>query len=91
VHPAEYLAAMKTLSLVVMLLLLFAGGGFCLGGSGGGLMGLILLNCIGLQLTGGFRMQSLTGTSQSTWLAVGASLNEPPDGVNLIKWKPKNL
>ena len=41
-----------------MLLLLFAGGGFCLGGSGGGLMGLILLNCIGLQLTGGFRMQS---------------------------------
>ena len=41
-----------------MLLLLFAGSGFCLGGSGGGLMGLILLNCIGLQLTGGFRMQT---------------------------------
>jgi len=49
---------MKTLFLVVTLLFLFAGGGFCLGGSGGGLMGLILLNCIGLQLTGGFRMQS---------------------------------
>jgi hypothetical protein len=41
-----------------MLLSLFAGGGFCLGGPGGGLTGLILLNCIGLHLTGGFRMQS---------------------------------
>lgn len=41
-----------------MLLFLFAGGGFCLGGAGGGLTGLILLNCIGLHLTGGFRMQS---------------------------------
>jgi hypothetical protein len=48
---------MKTLFLVVMLLLLFAGSGFCLGGPGGGLTGLILLNCIGLHLTGGFRMQ----------------------------------
>jgi hypothetical protein len=57
-QPAEYLAAMKTLFLVVMLLFLFAGGGFCLGGPGGGLSGLILLNCIGLQLTGGFRMRS---------------------------------
>ena len=41
-----------------MLLFLFAGSGFYLGGPGGGLTGLILLNCIGLQLTGGFRMQS---------------------------------
>jgi hypothetical protein len=54
----KYLAAMKTLFLVVTLLSLFAGGGFCLGGSGGGLIGLILLNCIGLHLTGGFHMQS---------------------------------
>jgi hypothetical protein len=47
---------MKTLFLVVMLLVLFASSGFCLGGSGGGLMGLILLNCIGLQFTGGLRL-----------------------------------
>jgi hypothetical protein len=40
-----------------MLLFLFAGTGFCLRGMGGGLTGLILLNCIGLHLTGGFRMQ----------------------------------
>jgi hypothetical protein len=53
-----YLAAMKTLFLVVALLFLFAGGGFCLGGTGGGLIGLILLNCVGLHLTGGFHMQS---------------------------------
>jgi hypothetical protein len=49
---------MKTLYLVVTLLFLFAGGGFCLGGTGGGLTGLILLNCIGLHLTGGFHRQS---------------------------------
>ena len=49
---------MKTVFLVVTLLSLFAGGGFCLGGTGGGLTGLILLNCIGLHLTGGFHMQS---------------------------------
>ena len=49
---------MKTLFLVVTLLLLFAGGGFCLGGSVGGLTGLILLNCIGLHLTGGFHRQN---------------------------------
>jgi hypothetical protein len=53
-----HLAAMKTSFLVVALLFLFAGGGFCLGGSFGGLTGLILLNCIGLHLTGGFRLQS---------------------------------
>jgi hypothetical protein len=58
VLPAEYLAAMKTLFLVVALLFLFAGGGFCFGGPGGGLTGLILLNCIGLHLTGGFHLQS---------------------------------
>jgi len=40
-----------------MLLLLFGGSGFCLGGEGGGLTGLILLDCIGIHLTGGFRMQ----------------------------------
>ena len=49
---------MKTLFLVVTLLFLFAGGGFCLGGTGGGLTGLILLNCIGLHLTGGFHRQT---------------------------------
>jgi hypothetical protein len=49
---------MKTLLLVVALLFLFAGGGFCLGGPAGGLIGLILLNCIGLHLTGGFHRQS---------------------------------
>jgi hypothetical protein len=53
-----YLAAMKTSFLVVVLLFLFAGGGFCLGGPVGGLIGLILLNCIGLHLTGGFHRQS---------------------------------
>ena len=41
-----------------MILFLFAGSGFYLGGVGGGLTGLILLDCIGLHLTGGFRMQS---------------------------------
>jgi hypothetical protein len=56
--PKEYLAPMKTLFLVVTLLFLFAGGGFCLGGPVGGVIGLILLNCIGLHLTGGFHMQS---------------------------------
>jgi hypothetical protein len=58
VLPAKHLATMKTLYLVVMLLFMFAGGGFCLGGTGGGLTGLILLNCIGLYLTGGFHKQS---------------------------------
>jgi hypothetical protein len=54
----KHLAAMKTLFLIVTLLFLFAGGGFCLGGPVGGLIGLILLNCIGLHLTGGFYIQS---------------------------------
>ena len=58
VLPLEHFETMKTLFLVVMLLFLFAGSGFCLGGAGGGLTGLILLNCIGLHLTGGFRIQS---------------------------------
>ncbi len=49
---------MKTIFLVATLLFLFAGSGFCLGGAGGGLAGLIVLDCIGLHLTGGFRMQS---------------------------------
>jgi hypothetical protein len=56
--PIEHFAAVKTLLLVASLLFLFAGSGFCLGGPGGGLTGLILLNCIGLQLTGGFHRQS---------------------------------
>jgi hypothetical protein len=58
VIQAKHLAAMKTLFLVVTLLSLFAGGGFCLGGPVGSLIGLILLNCIGLHLTGGFHRQS---------------------------------
>jgi len=49
---------MNILLISVVLLLLFAGSGYCLGGAGGGLTGLILLNCIGLHFTGGFRMQS---------------------------------
>jgi len=49
---------MKTLFLVVVLLFIFAVGGFYLGGPVGGLISLILLNCIGLHLTGGFRMQN---------------------------------
>ena len=49
---------MKALFLVATLLFLFAGSGFCLGGVGGGLAGLMLLNCIGLHLTGGFRIRS---------------------------------
>jgi hypothetical protein len=63
VLPAKHLAAMKTLFLVVTLLSLFAGGGFCLGGAGGGLTGLILLNCIGLHLTGGFHPPSKPPTA----------------------------
>ena len=54
----KHLAAVKILFLVVTLLFLFAGGGFCLGGIGGGLTGLILLDCVGLHLTGGFHRQS---------------------------------
>jgi hypothetical protein len=54
---------MKTLFLVATLLFLFAGGGFCLGGTGGGLTGLIMLNCIGLHLTGGFHRQSKLPTA----------------------------
>jgi hypothetical protein len=48
---------MKTLFLLFKLLFLFGGSGFCLGGPAGGLIGLILLICIVLYLTGGFRAQ----------------------------------
>jgi hypothetical protein len=62
--PIETIAAvchLKTMSLLLVLLvplLLFGGGGFCLGGSVGGLIGLILLICLILHFTGGFRTKS---------------------------------
>jgi hypothetical protein len=48
---------MNLLLLVVVLLLLFGGGGFYLGGPviGGSGLGLILLICLVLYITGGFR------------------------------------
>jgi hypothetical protein len=53
-----HLGDMKTLLFVIMLLFLFAGSGFYLGGSIGGVIGLILLICLFLHLTGGFSTQS---------------------------------
>lgn len=54
---ACYFAYMNLLLLVVVLLLLFGGGGFYLGGPviGGSGLGLILLICLVLYITGGFR------------------------------------
>ncbi|HEY5233344.1 MAG TPA: hypothetical protein VIK35_07425 [Verrucomicrobiae bacterium] len=50
-----HLAGMRTLLSLVMLPFFFAGSGFCLAGLIGGLTGLILLICLFLHFTGGFR------------------------------------
>ena len=52
-----YADNMNILLLIVVLLLLFGGGGFYLGGPviGGSGLGLILLICLVIFLTGGFR------------------------------------
>ena len=53
----HYFKGMNILLLMVVLLLLFGGGGFYLGGPviGGSGIGLILLICLVLFITGGFR------------------------------------
>ena len=53
----HYSKGMNILLLMVVLLLLFGGGGFYLGGPviGGSGLGLILLICLVLFITGGFR------------------------------------
>jgi len=53
----RYIDAMNILLLVVVLLLLFGGGGLYIGGPviGGSGLGLILLICLVIYLTGGFR------------------------------------
>src|ERR1017187_1320041 len=53
----HYSKGMNILLLMVVLLLLFGGGGFYLGGPviGGSGLGLILLICLVLSITGGFR------------------------------------
>ena len=52
-----YPTIMNILLIVVVLLLLFGGGGFYFGGPvvGGSGLGLILLVCLVIYLTGGFR------------------------------------
>jgi hypothetical protein len=54
---AGYLHRMNTLLIIVVLLLLFGGGGFYFGGPviGGSGLGLILLICLIIWITGGFR------------------------------------
>ena len=52
------LGAMNLLLVLLVLCLCFGGGGFCLGGLAGGVIGLILLSCLVLHLTGAFRAQS---------------------------------
>jgi hypothetical protein len=49
---------MRTLLSLVMLPLFFAGSGFCLAGLIGGVIGLILLICLILHFTGGFRTRT---------------------------------
>lgn len=53
----NYLQRMNTLLLVLLVLLLLGGGGFYIGGPvvGGSTLGLILLVCLIIYLTGGFR------------------------------------
>jgi hypothetical protein len=80
VLPPKHLAAMKMLYLVVTLLFLFAGGGFCLGGTGGGLTGLIMLNCIGLHLTGGFHRQSKPPAAMLSYLIMSGLRDESSVG-----------
>jgi len=53
-----HLVGMKTLISLVMLPFFFAGSGFFLAGLIGGVVGLILLICLILQLTGGFHTRS---------------------------------
>lgn len=65
-HPIEtvarqwYFSFMNMLLLIVVLLLLFGGGGFYLGGPvvGGGGLGLILVICLVVYLSGGFRART---------------------------------
>ena len=51
---------MNTLLLIIVLLLLFGGGGLYIGGPvfGGSALGLILLICLVVFLTGGFRTRT---------------------------------
>lgn len=57
---ACYLSVMNLLMLVVIVLLLFGGGGFYFGGPviGGTAIGLILLICLVLYATSGWRTKS---------------------------------
>jgi hypothetical protein len=55
-----YVVGMNLLLLLIVLLLLFGGGGFYLGGPvyGGSGIGLVLLICLIIFLTGGFRTRN---------------------------------